>query len=192
MTEIKKQKEKTHWLQNVNKNYLGHFDLPEGNDVILTIDKAGWQAVKNPKTGVVAEKRIITFKENHKWLKPFICNETNAKVIFKMTGVAFMEDCENKKIKIGIDKTKLMGEEVDCLRVRQIKSVDLEIIKTITINQIEELKAIALNIGFDINIVCNAYKIKDISQLDSKNFEKVKKGLIDKGIKKEEVKNANN
>ena len=85
MTEIKKQKEKTHWLQNVNKNYLGHFDLPGGNDVILTIDKAGWQAVKNPKTGVVAEKRIITFKENHKWLKPFICNETNAKVIFKMT-----------------------------------------------------------------------------------------------------------
>jgi outer membrane protein W len=85
-----------------------------------------------------------------------------------------------------------MGEEVDCLRVRQIKSADLEIIKTITINQTEELKAIALNIGFDINIVCNAYKINDISQLDFKNFEKVKKGLIDKGIKKEEVKNANN
>ena len=29
--------EKTHWLQNPNKNYLGHQDLPNGKPVVLTI-----------------------------------------------------------------------------------------------------------------------------------------------------------
>jgi hypothetical protein len=34
-------------------------------------------------------KRIIRFEE---YVKPFICNETNAAVIMKVTGVRFMED----------------------------------------------------------------------------------------------------
>ena len=39
---------KTHWLQSPNKNYLGHWDLPEGKDLILTIESAQWEEVKNP------------------------------------------------------------------------------------------------------------------------------------------------
>ena len=33
--------EKTHWLQSPNKNYLGHWDLPESNEAVVQAqDKA--------------------------------------------------------------------------------------------------------------------------------------------------------
>ena len=40
---------KTHWLQNPNKNYLGHWDLPNGKDLVLTIKSAAWEEVENPR-----------------------------------------------------------------------------------------------------------------------------------------------
>jgi hypothetical protein len=39
-------KTKTHWLQTPNKNYLGHWDLPNGKDIIVTISSAGWEDLK--------------------------------------------------------------------------------------------------------------------------------------------------
>ena len=41
-------KTKTHWLQSPNKNYLGHWDLPESQDLILTIQSAKREEVENP------------------------------------------------------------------------------------------------------------------------------------------------
>ena len=76
---------KLHWLANPNKNYLGHQDLPDGKDVVLTLKEVKWEEVKNPKTNTSSEKRVIRFKENFAWLKPMICNETNAKMIMSVT-----------------------------------------------------------------------------------------------------------
>ena len=98
-------KEKTHWLANANKNYLGHWDLPSGKDVTLTIHTAGWETVKNPtkkKEEQEEDCRVIRFKEEYKWLKPFIFNETNAKALFKSTGEPYMEDCGGKKLRLTI------------------------------------------------------------------------------------------
>ena len=117
---------KTHWLQNPNKNYLGHCDLPNGNDVVLTIKSAKWEEVTNPVTRKSDAKRVIRFEEKNDWIKPFICNETNARTIFTSTGEKFMEDCTGKKIKISISKTKVKGQEVDCLRVKDVSQVDLK------------------------------------------------------------------
>jgi len=113
---------KTHWLQNPNKNYLGHWDLPNGEDLILTIESAKWEEVKNPIINVSEAKRVIRFKEK---VKPLICNQTNAQSILKATGTKFMEDSEGEKIQLFVtsirdNKTK---EEIDCIRIRSIKPI---------------------------------------------------------------------
>ncbi len=54
---------KTHWLQSPNKNYLGHWDLPNSKDVVLTIKSANWESVKNPLTNTTTDKRVIRFED---------------------------------------------------------------------------------------------------------------------------------
>lgn len=107
---------KTHWLQNPNKNYLGHQDLPNGDDLIVTIASANWEEVKDPTRNTKEDKRVVRFQE--KWIKPFICNETNAEMIMKVTGARFMEDSSWKKVQLYVAQTKMRKEMVDCLRIR--------------------------------------------------------------------------
>ncbi len=113
---------KTHWLQSPNKNYLGHWDLPDGNDMILTIKSAQWEEVKNPIINTVEAKRVVRFKED---VKPFICNQTNAQSILKATGMKFMEDSADKQIQlfVGMHKDNRTKENIDCIRIRPIKPV---------------------------------------------------------------------
>ena len=122
--------EKTHWLQNPNKNYLGHWDLPENEDLILTIETAQWEVVENPVQRTKEQKRVIRFKEK---FKPLICNETNAWAILKATWIRYMEDMDWKRIALYASKTKVMRDEVDCVRIRTIapKVVILDVTKAI-------------------------------------------------------------
>lgn len=169
-------KEKTHWLQNPNKNYLGHWDLPNGEDVILTIKSAEWEEVKNPITRSSEAKRVVRFEENFEWLKPFICNEVNAQTICKSTGEKFMEDTSGKKIKIGVGSTKVKGEEVDCLRVRNVRQEALEP-ATITQDQGLELEELAKKANKSMQEICKAMKINSIIDLPVSKFAGVKKRL---------------
>lgn len=108
--------EKTHWLQSPNKNYLGHWDLPESGELTLTISSAQWEPVTNPITQKTESKRVIRFKED---VKPMICNQTNAQSILTSTGVKFMEDSGGQKITlfIGQIRDRISKENIDCLRV---------------------------------------------------------------------------
>lgn len=108
---------KTHWLQSPNKNYLGHWDLPNGQDLVVTIDSAKWEKVKNPITNKTQSKRVIRFKED---IKPMICNQTNAQAIIRSTGVKFMEDSGGARITlfVGIHKDRITRSDIDCIRVR--------------------------------------------------------------------------
>lgn len=112
--------EKTHWLQSPNKNYLGHWDLPEGRDFILTIKSAQWEEVKNPITNSKESKRVIRFEE--KDVKPFICNQTNAQSIVVATKVNYMEDSVGNKICLFVDSIvdKRTKEDIDCIRIRRV------------------------------------------------------------------------
>jgi len=177
-------KEKTHWLQNPNKNYLGHWDLPNGKDVILTIESAKWEEVKNPVINTSEAKRVVRFIEKHSWLKPFICNEINAQTILKSTGIKFMEDSRGKRIKIGVGTTKVKREEVDCLRVRLTNQKDLEPSK-ITKEQVEEIQGLLDKTDKSAEDICKAYKIKNLAELNKPSYNKVVKRL-------EEIKNADN
>lgn len=112
--------EKTHWLQNPNKNYLGHWDLPDGKDLILTIESAKWEEVKNPVKGTTEEKRVVRFKEDY---KPLICNQINAENILMSTGVKYMEDSQGLQIQlyVGVHLDRRTKTDIDCVRVRETK-----------------------------------------------------------------------
>ena len=119
--------EKTHWLQSPNKNYLGHWDLPESGEMIVTIESAQWEEVENPVLKSNDPKkfeacRVIRFKED---IKPLICNQTNAQSIVKSTGVKFMEDSKGSKIILYIDtiRDRKTKEDIDCIRIRNKKVV---------------------------------------------------------------------
>jgi hypothetical protein len=110
-------KNKTHWLQSPNKNYLGHWDLPEKDDLILTIKSAKWEEVKNPIINKSEAKRVIRFEEK---VKPLICNQGNAQSIVKSTGVKYMEDSVGQKIQLYVGKhfDRVSKEDIDCVRIR--------------------------------------------------------------------------
>lgn len=112
--------EKTHWLQSPNKNYLGHWDLPEGRDYILTIESAKWEEVKNPVNNSKESKRVVRFKE--KGVKPFICNQVNAQSIVVATQVNYMDDSKGKKIALFVDSIvdKRTKDSIDCIRIRRV------------------------------------------------------------------------
>lgn len=175
MTKI--LKEKTHWLQNPNKNYLGHWDLPSGQDVVLTIKSAGWEEVKNPIINTKECKRVVRFVETDKWVKPFICNEVNAQTILKSTGEKYMEDCIGKKIKIGIGQVTVKKVEVDCLRVRSVnqKALDPNGISEDKVTKIQELLSKTDKTAKDIYI---AYKVNSLKELNEASYNLVIKRLL--------------
>jgi hypothetical protein len=162
---------KTHWLQTPNKNYLGHFDLPNGQDVILTIKSAGWEIVENPILNTKESKRVIRFIEKDKWIKPFICNETNAKMICKVTKENYMEDCLNKKIKIGISKTRVKREEVDCLRVKTLSQSDLTSGK-INKDKLKKMQDLILAAGKTTIDICKCYNISSLADFPPGKYDK--------------------
>lgn len=168
--------EKTHWLHNPNKAYLGHQDLPGGNDVILTIASAQYEVVENPVLNTRQEARVIRFVEDYKWLKPFICNATNAKMIVKVTGNKFIQDSYGKKLKIGISQTKVKREEVDCLRVRDVSQCDLT--DYISPAQAIELLGLCEKAGKTEVEIAEILKIGKLRDLPASKFDSVKKKLI--------------
>lgn len=115
---------KTHWLQSPNKNYLGHWDLPVGEDLILTIKSAKWEEVTNPIINKKEAKRVVRFEEPN--VKPWICNQGNAQSIIKSTGIKHMEDSVGSKIAlfIGLHKDSISKETIDCIRVRKTPVVN--------------------------------------------------------------------
>ena len=137
--------EKTHFLQNPNKNYLGSHDLPESEELLLTIKTAQWEEVVNPVNNTSESKRVIRFKE--KGIKPLICNETNAKSIVIATKVKFMEDAEGAKITLFVDniKDKKTKENIDCIRIRRtnIEETYNELVSLLKKNKLKLTEALS-------------------------------------------------
>ena len=80
----------------MDKSFLGSWDVPDGSDLVLTIDHVSRDDVQNEKGH--EKKMALHFKERD--YKPMICNTTNAKAISKAYGSTKVEDWENKKIGI--------------------------------------------------------------------------------------------
>lgn len=168
--------EKTHWLQSSNKNYLGHYDLPNGEPVILTIASAQLEIVENPKLKTTNEEKVIRFAETFDWVKPWIVNAVNAQTIIKTLGEKFMEDSIGKKIKLYVTQTKVKGEEVDCIRVKNMaqhlladdKISPQEVVVLIGCGDEEGLIQKA---GLKIIDWCKSVKINSVADLPKVKFE---------------------
>jgi len=105
---------KTHWKQLVNPDYIGAYSLPEGKDMNVTIDKIVRELVTG--TGGKKEECTVAYLKNQ---KPFILNKTNCKTIQKITGTPYIEEWSGVTITIYAAVTKLKGEDVECLRIRE-------------------------------------------------------------------------
>tara|TARA_R110000787_G_scaffold192651_1_gene304179 strand:+ start:341 stop:901 length:561 start_codon:yes stop_codon:yes gene_type:complete len=169
-------KEKTHWLHNPNKNYLGHQDLPDGKEVVLTIASAGWEAVENPVLNTKEEKRVVRFSEKHKWVKPWICNASNARMAMKVTKDKYIEESVGKRLKIGISQTKVKGQEVDCLRVRDVSQSSLQD-KKITDEQTIEIQELLAKTDKSAADICKAYEVEALPDLLALSYVGVVKTL---------------
>ena len=101
--------------QFMDKSFLGSWDVPDGGDLILTIDYVSRDDVQNEKGR--EKKMAIHFKEAG--YKPMICNTTNAKAISKAYGSTKVDDWENKKISIYKATISAFGQTQECLRVRE-------------------------------------------------------------------------
>ena len=108
----------------MDKNFLGAWDLEEGNDTVLTIDHVQRDEVKNDRG--TERKMTLHFKENG--YKPMICNTTNAKAISTAYGSTKVEDWENKKIALYKATISAFGQTTECIRVREYQPKSDELI----------------------------------------------------------------
>lgn len=99
----------------MDKNYLGSWDVPDGEDLVLTIDHVEQNDVKNERGS--ERKLTIHFAENG--YKPMILNTTNAKRIGKVAGSNKVENWENLRIAIYTERVQAFGGMTDALRVRE-------------------------------------------------------------------------
>lgn len=97
----------------MDKNYLGAWDVPDGDDLILTIDHAAQDDVKNERGS--ERKLTIHFVEDY---KPMILNATNSKAISAAYGSTKVEDWAGKRIAIYTAKVTAFGGTTDALRIR--------------------------------------------------------------------------
>jgi len=106
---------KTHWKKLRNPNYIGSYELADGdgkyNDLTVTIESVLKETVLGAD-GKSDQCMVAKLKEN----KPFILNATNAKVIAAMYG-DFVEDWSGKKITLTVKRVKAFGAFHDALRV---------------------------------------------------------------------------
>lgn len=101
----------------MDKNYLGSWDVPEGEDLVLTVDHCERNEVQNERGS--EKKLVMYFKE--KEYKPMILNTVNSEAISEAYGSKRVEDWEGKKIAITTEKVKAFGSLKDALRIRPYK-----------------------------------------------------------------------
>lgn len=116
----------THWKKTTDRNYLGEWDLPEKDDLVLTIDKYKEdEAVEIFKEGKKSTEKhfVVWFKEAE---KPMILNTTNKKRIAAAVGSPYIEEWPGHKVSLYRDQVKAFGDIHDCIRIRSNAPDDKE------------------------------------------------------------------
>lgn len=105
---------KTHWKQLINPDYIGAYSLPNGSDMNVTIISVSKEVVTC--AGGKKEECTVAKLDGQ---KPFILNRTNCKMIQRITNTPYIEEWVNVTITLYAAVTKLKGEDVECLRIRE-------------------------------------------------------------------------
>lgn len=103
---------RTHWKKLVDPRYIGAYALPNGNDLVVTIEM-----VRSEEITMMGGKKEVHSIMYLKGQKPMILNATNSKSIHKLYG-PYIEDWAGKQITLYGSTAKLGGEMVECLRIR--------------------------------------------------------------------------
>ena len=149
------ENQKTHWKKLVNPNYIGAYSLENGKDKIVKIKKIVREIVTSE--GGKKEECTVAYLENE---KPFILNRTNSKTITKIAKSPYIEDWIGISIKLFVSTTKLKGEEVECLRIREER---IEVKKLELIENSENWNQVvtALSNGYTIEQIKSKYQISN-------------------------------
>ena len=107
----------------MDKNYLGSWDVPQGEDLVLTIDHCARDDVKNERGS--ERKLTLHFVEDY---KPMILNATNSKAITEAYGSPLVEDWAGKRISIYTTKVTAFGGTTDALRIRTYPPKETEVV----------------------------------------------------------------
>ncbi|MBC5614276.1 hypothetical protein [Bacteroides hominis] len=105
----------THWKSCFNYKYLGIQDLPDGKDIILTIQEVKCEEV----IGIDGEKNtlpVLYFAEN---VKPMVCGKRNSDFITQSLKTPYHEQWIGKQIQVGCLREKNFGKFDDYLRPRK-------------------------------------------------------------------------
>lgn len=103
---------RTHWKKLVDPRYIGAYALPNGNDLVVTIE-----GVRSEEITMMQGKKEVHSIMYLKGQKPMILNATNSKSIHKLYG-PYIEDWVGQQITLYASTAKLGGEMVECLRIR--------------------------------------------------------------------------
>ena len=82
------------YQKTLDKTYLGHWDVPEDGDLIVTIDHFEKNEIKSGPSAAAEKKHICYFRD----AKPMVVNKTNLKLLAKATGSDKFEDWEGKTV----------------------------------------------------------------------------------------------
>jgi len=104
----------THWKRLVNPDYLGAYSLDPGQDMVLTIKSVKREMI----TGTGGKQEECTVCRWEEEQKPMILNRTNCKTISKVCGSPYIEQWTGHRIQIYATTTRMGGETVECLRIR--------------------------------------------------------------------------
>lgn len=108
---------KTHWKKTFNKDYLGEWDLDEGEELKLVISRIEVKQVKSP-TGD-SDNCNVAFFTNPK-IKPMILNVGACKIIQRFSGSKYIQDWGGTAIQVYVQPGVLaFGSTVDALRLRE-------------------------------------------------------------------------
>ena len=113
----------THWKRLINPDYLGAYSLDPGKDMILTIRSVNREMITGTG-GKQEECTVCRWEENQ---KPMILNRTNCKTISKVCGSPYIEQWAGHRIQIYATTTRMAGETVECLRIRDKAPEDVQI-----------------------------------------------------------------
>ena len=101
-----------------DKKYLCHWDLPEGEDLIVTIDHIEQETLENKKKNTTEKKLVLYFAENG--VKPLALNKKeNPSRIAKALGSTKIENWIGKRISLYIAEES-RSEDGLAIRVRTV------------------------------------------------------------------------
>lgn len=105
-----------HWKKTTNPSYIGSWDLPEGKDMVVTIEDVVLETITNAQGS--EEKAVMRFKGG---VKPLILNKTNMASIAKALKTPYLDEWVGRNIQLYSDIVAAFGTTTEAIRVREFE-----------------------------------------------------------------------